>query len=493
MDDGSSGVTDFWKDDYLKRKDEARYLTKYLLARYQAKKNENGFVLAVNGDWGLGKSFMIERWSKELEHIGHPTVMFNSWENDFTPEPLVAFISELNSALSTHFDKMPTAKEFRRKWLSRAKAVLVPSAKVAGLALLKHGAGVGLNDLKALWETDESAGADEVDDDDEDEGHESKIDTKELREKLEKVVEDELKSHTNVKQAIKDFKSQLAALVDYLDTRPEVQLPIFVYIDELDRCRPDYAIKLLEGIKHLFGIPGIHFIVATNLPQLAHSVRAVYGEKFDAERYLKRFFDMEYSLPEPEGIEFAAELMSPLADLTEANFITGLDRSYRPDEFPAKNLSYIFFKYALTFGLTLRDQQQAAKVMEACLLTFGKTSIHIHFLMFLVALYQKNSQVYHEIAQKKNISNNTGYPEIAPNRGAAQFSVADSSTNEGVKNVSTTTIAELYFSTIEGSQFNGQSNADFPNCLVSNYRNEQQRGTIAKYLEIVRRAGQFSE
>lgn len=493
MDDGSSDVPDFWGDDFLKRADEARYLTKYLLARYKAKKLENGFVLAVNGDWGLGKSFMIERWSKELEHDGHPTVMFNSWENDFTPEPLVAFISELNSALSTHFDKMPAAKKFRREWLSRAKAVLVPSAKVAGLALLKHGAGVGLNDLKALWDTDESAGADEVDDDDEDEDDESKIDTKELREKLKKVVEDELKSHTNVKQAIKDFKSQLAALVDYLDTEPEVQLPIFVFIDELDRCRPDYAIKLLEGIKHLFGIPGIHFIVATNLPQLAHSVRAVYGEQFDAERYLKRFFDMEYTLPEPQGIEFAAELMMPLSQLPHANFITGLDQQFTPDQFPAKNLSFIFLRYVRAFGLQLRDQQQVTKVLEAALLSLGNARVHIHFLMYLAAHYQKNSQVYQELAKKKIFVNRFDIMDLTREAGESTFAVYNSDNEGQTKIVTVQEIGDLYLSFLSGSQTTVQRAYDFPNKLLLNSRTEQDRAALANYIEIIRRAGQFSK
>jgi predicted KAP-like P-loop ATPase len=253
--------SDFWSDDHLKRKDEANYLTKYLAARYVAKKNEQGFVLAVNGDWGLGKSFMIERWSKELEFAGHPVVMFNSWENDFTPEPLIAFIAELNSAMASQFDSLPLGEKLREKWLLQAKAVLIPALKVVGMAALKHGAGIGLHEVQILF------GGEDLDDSEEEKDGVG-VSLKDTAEKLSKVIEEELKSHTNVKHAIRNFKVRLSALVDYLDKQGGIQLPIFVFIDELDRCRPDYAIKLLEGVKHLFGVPGIHFIVATNLSEL---------------------------------------------------------------------------------------------------------------------------------------------------------------------------------------------------------------------------------
>lgn len=498
--------TNFWADDFLKRREESLYLTKYLAARYQAKKSELGFVLAVNGDWGLGKSFMIDRWSKDLQRAGHPVVMFNSWENDFTSEPLVAFIAELNSALSIHFDTLPRGEEFRQKWLTTAKAVLVPTLKLVGMAALKYGAGIGLTEIKTLIGTEESAvGADAKSRVGEDglcedrlptqtEGPEegSKIDTKELSEKLTKVIEDELKSHTNVKRSINDFKIRLSLLVTYLESQSQVQLPIFIFIDELDRCRPDYAIKLLEGVKHLFGIPGIHFIVATNLPELAHSIRAVYGEQFSAERYLKRFFDMEYSLPEPQGLEFAAELMVPLAELTEATFITGLDNIYLPDQFPARNLSFIFHKYALAFGLKLRDQQQAAKVLEASLLTLGDRAIHVHFLIFLVTLYQKNSQVYHVVAQAKNLLS-PAFSDTITRSNLGQFIVPNSDNGNTDKTVAIREIGELYFSLIDGERFQGQRSYDFPASMILNARDEQSRKSLASYVEIVRRAGRFAK
>ncbi|MGL6556561.1 KAP family P-loop NTPase fold protein [Aeromonas dhakensis] len=74
--------------------------------------------------------------------------------------------------------------------------------------------------------------------------------------------------------------------------------PTFVIIDELDRCRPNYAVEMLEAVKHIFDITGVYFIIATDTEQLQHAIKVVYGEEFDAQTYLSRFFDSRFSLRE---------------------------------------------------------------------------------------------------------------------------------------------------------------------------------------------------
>ena len=84
---------------------------------------------------------------------------------------------------------------------------------------------------------------------------------------------------------------------------------LFIMIDELDRCRPSYAVELLEVAKHLFSVDQIIFVLALNRPELAHSIRALYGNKFDAEGYLHRFFDIDYSLPWPDREKFVLQAL----------------------------------------------------------------------------------------------------------------------------------------------------------------------------------------
>lgn len=77
---------------------------------------------------------------------------------------------------------------------------------------------------------------------------------------------------------------------------------LVIFIDELDRCRPDYAVCLLERIKHYFSIETVTFVFAVNLVELQHTIRRFYGNNFDADRYLDRFFDYRISLP-PANME----------------------------------------------------------------------------------------------------------------------------------------------------------------------------------------------
>jgi len=491
---------DIWEDDFLGRKDDAIYLSRYLEERYQARKNEAGFVLAVNGEWGMGKTFMLERWSTDMRTAGHPVINFNSWENDFTPEPLVAFIAELDQALAPYFKEIPTLKKYHAAWFKKAKAVLVPCVKVVGLAVAKHGAGLTASGLSEIFSTDddEDEKENEIEGDDGDQadngdGSKRKLDTKELGEKLSKAIDDTLQSHTNTKQAISAFKSRLALMIEHMDTIGSVQLPVCVFIDELDRCRPDYAIRLLEGIKHLFGVPGLHFVVATNLTELSHSVRAVYGSGFSADRYLKRFFDLEYSLPTPSGEKYSDELMAPLADLCEGAVITGFEQIFE-STILAKGLPFIFRHYAAELNLSLRDQQQAAKLLDAALITLRGKPVHIHFLIFLACLYQKDSQIYQTVARAKNLSDFTGYPEKFPGTGTGGFQIPRLD-DHGFKYVSATEVATVYFDYIDNPDLAVRSShsGDFP----SNLRRKivpvhESKAPIVSYIEIIRQAGRFA-
>ena len=80
---------------------------------------------------------------------------------------------------------------------------------------------------------------------------------------------------------------------------PDKSTRLFIFIDELDRCKPDYAVQLLERIKHYMTFDRITFVFAVNIEQLQHTIKRYYGDDFDASSYLDRFFDYPVSLPDP--------------------------------------------------------------------------------------------------------------------------------------------------------------------------------------------------
>lgn len=73
---------------------------------------------------------------------------------------------------------------------------------------------------------------------------------------------------------------------------------LVIFIDELDRCRPNFAIEMLERIKHYFDDDRIIFIASINREQLIHSISKCYGINFDSTGYLDKFFDRNVYLPE---------------------------------------------------------------------------------------------------------------------------------------------------------------------------------------------------
>lgn len=99
---------------------------------------------------------------------------------------------------------------------------------------------------------------------------------------------DEIRKHNDLETTIKSFFEEVLF---------EKAERLVIFVDELDRCRPSYAVRLLERIEHYFINDRITFVFSVNLEQLQHTIKNFYGNDFDACRYLDRFFDLRLSLP----------------------------------------------------------------------------------------------------------------------------------------------------------------------------------------------------
>lgn len=122
-----------------------------------------------------------------------------------------------------------------------------------------------------------------------------------------KVVEN-LKSTDPLKE-LKGAKNIEATVKEFLDSLLiEKGNRLVIFIDELDRCKPSYAVRLLERIKHYFADDRISFIFSINTNELQHTIKQYYGNEFDASRYLDRFFDLRISLPPADMRRFYQSL-----------------------------------------------------------------------------------------------------------------------------------------------------------------------------------------
>lgn len=76
---------------------------------------------------------------------------------------------------------------------------------------------------------------------------------------------------------------------------------LVVFIDELDRCRPTFAIEILESVKHYFDDEKIIFVMSVNKAELIHTISKYYGNEFNSSVYLNKFFDISFQLPKADA------------------------------------------------------------------------------------------------------------------------------------------------------------------------------------------------
>ena len=264
---------DPFKNDLLERKESAEVLTNLVGSI------KGPCALAVDAAWGSGKTTFLRIWAQYLRNHKFPVVKFNAWETDFSGDPFTALSTELTEGLHEYtneplVEKIAAAQKAAKEVLRRAVPGLIRVATA------------GILDVNPLLE-------------------------KEAGQALASYAEDRLSEYQEAKKSVQEFKHVLQDMAETLAQSRENR-PLIVVIDELDRCRPSYAVELLEVAKHLFAVDRIVFVLAVNRSELAHSIRALYGSGFDAKGYLRRFFDADFRLPAPDRDAFIDALLDAI-------------------------------------------------------------------------------------------------------------------------------------------------------------------------------------
>ena len=231
-------ASNIWKDDALSRERDASNLETLIVGQ------EGPLTLCLDGAWGTGKTFFLRRFKSQWEVNGGKALYFNAWVDDNLDDPLIALIGQL----------WPLLKP-------RGMESLVDNIKKCTVPLIKK---IALNRVG--------------------------VDGKDVASSASNAF-DEYAELQESRQQLKECVSKLADHVFEGSSRR----PLLFIIDELDRCRPSFAVALLERIKHLFPIKHLVFLVGVDREQVKASVRSVYGD-IDAENYLHRFFDATLKL-----------------------------------------------------------------------------------------------------------------------------------------------------------------------------------------------------
>lgn len=335
-----------WQDDVLGRGEIAERLTNLI------RNQQEPFIISINGQWGSGKTFLLKRWQKELEKDQFRAIYYNAWEDDFCDDPLLSIIGQMSEQFKAgKFKEQARQVGQMAVQLIKQNLIAVPS-KLIGLDL-------------------------SVD--------VSKLDGRDLLQ--------EYADQRKTKDCLKNRLTQLSAAV-----AKEAERPLVFIIDELDRCRPTFAIELLERVKHIFDVPGLVFVFGVNRNELCKSLQSVYGE-IDADLYLHRFFDIEFALPVTNPAPFCRSLMEKYR-LEE--YFSALDGS-RPSRMHTSEYNRLAQGVAglcVLLGLSLREIDHCVRLIALAARTLPEQyEMHPDLLAFLIPFKLKNPLLYRQFIE----------------------------------------------------------------------------------------------
>lgn len=234
---------------------------------------EDGCAIALDGRWGSGKTFFIKqakmvleaynpniqsmppeerqriqdifsKFSKEeTDLIPQVCVYYDAWENDNDDDPVLSLVYTILSSVKSDFTFKNT------------------SCINIATSILEFFTGKNWGQIISSFKSDNPL--------------------------------DVIGHSKNIEELVKEFLDSLL---------PERGNRLVIFIDELDRCKPSYAVRLLERMKHYFTNERITFVFSVNIAELQHTVKKHYGNDFDGSRYLDRFFDLRVALP-PANIQ----------------------------------------------------------------------------------------------------------------------------------------------------------------------------------------------
>ena len=233
----------------------------------QLSENKKGCCFAIEGGWGIGKTFVVEEIEAQLRVLQSEETCedrffvfhYNCWQHDYYEEPAIAIVSAMQDSIME--DQTVVNGEAEKFVRAGYQFVGEQLKKIAGIYLENK---IGINLIEWVQEISEMKESNEA------AGH--KFDTL-----------------FNFNRTIEKVRQNLKEIAG--------ERTVVLMVDELDRCVPQYAIKVMERLHHIFyGLDNIVVIMAIDRKQLEHSVEEMFGiakdsSSIDVEKYLKKFID----------------------------------------------------------------------------------------------------------------------------------------------------------------------------------------------------------
>lgn len=231
-----------------------------------------GATVAIDAEWGAGKSWFVKHWKVQLEKNDFKVIYLNAFTQDYIEDPFLTIAMEIANAIEAN----ETSLDKIKSTIGDAYRAILPSLPmlIFQVAMTLIGAGKVAKEVADVFKEAQ-----------EDTGKFGEAAAELLNEKLKEHLSAQVDNYENEKNSLDYFKTQLAEITQ------ELEKPLVFIVDELDRCKPEFAIRLIERIKHFFDIPNVVFVLAVNKKQLEESINSFYGFS-SASNYLEKFIDI---------------------------------------------------------------------------------------------------------------------------------------------------------------------------------------------------------
>ena len=300
---------------------------------------------------------------RNLKNNNIPTIYFNAWENDFSNDALVSLLGEMGSALS---ELSKTGNESKIKEYFEV-------VKTLGIGLMKRSVPVAAKVA--------TAGALDLD----------RFTEQAIASLSESIAKEQIEKYERSKETIQSFRDALKDLAKKLSA--EEQKPLVFIIDELDRCRPNYSVEVLEKAKHFFNVDNIVFVLGADKVQLGSAIKAVYGDGLDVNGYLRRFIDFDYLLPPAKKGEYI-KLLFDKFHFTE--YFSNKKGGWLQHE--QEQALQMFEDLFYIFNLTLREQEHCCSLLSIAIRTTPiNIDLHPLILCYLIVVKVKDPDSYKRI------------------------------------------------------------------------------------------------
>lgn len=335
-------LTKYQKDPFLDCFESTKVFAKALKNDIDTKETPHSLLLSA--DYGMGKTFFSTRFTQYLRNNKYDVIYFSVWENDYMQEPFLAFAKVILNYIHNKFKA--------EKYKANATRLFDITEKLAESITFSMGIGFNISAEKLI-----SA---------------FKTDT----------------------EPIVEFRKQLTSFINKIPKKK-----LIIIVDELDRCRPDYAMKTLECIKHFFEIEGLFVILPTNKESLNNCIKSLYGidntKRIRRENYFQKFFNDKRIIKTPSQEDYIYAVNQYLTEdrLKEA-FNKKLLSEQKEQYNSCENLKNFFAEYAYKAGLTVRELKDSSIELARICNNFYEP-IRVQWLSCIMAYKDKSKDDYY--------------------------------------------------------------------------------------------------